>query len=64
MPDSFAHDPEMSLFDTVDEEHERLADEQAEADVKAGRVISNEAMIRWLKSWGTANPLPPPRCGE
>ena len=56
--------PEPGLFDEVDEEHERLADERAEADVKAGRVISHEAMKRWLLSWGTPNELPPPKCGE
>ena len=55
---------EPSIFDEVDEEAERLADERAEADIAAGRVISHEAMMRWIKSWGTPDELPPPKCGE
>ncbi len=55
---------EPSIFDEIDEEAERLADERAEADIKAGRVISHEAMVRWLLTWGTPNKLPPPKCGE
>ncbi|MFO0411802.1 MAG: CopG family transcriptional regulator [bacterium] len=34
------------------------------ADIEAGRVVSHEAVLRWLLSWGTDNPLPPPKCGE
>jgi predicted transcriptional regulator len=55
---------EPSLFDEIDEEAEARADAEAEADVAAGRVISHEAMKRWLLSWGTPNELPPPKCGE
>ena len=62
-PDPFPED-EPSIFDQVDEEAERLADERAEADIAAGRVISHEAMMRWIKSWGTPDELPPPECGE
>ena len=56
--------PEPSIFDVVDETAEAAADARAEADAAAGRVISNEAMVRWFASWGTANPLPRPKCGE
>ncbi len=56
--------PELSIFDEIDEEAEERAIEEAEADIAAGRVISNEAMTRWLLSWGTPNELPPPKCGE
>ena len=35
------------------EEAFRKADE-------VGEWISNESMMKWLKSWGTANELPPP----
>jgi predicted transcriptional regulator len=59
---SSATDPD--LFDDVDETAERLADERAEADIKAGRVISHEAMKRWLLSWGTPDEMAPPECGE
>jgi predicted transcriptional regulator len=62
-PDPFPED-EPSIFDQVDEEAERLADERAEADIAAGRVISHEAMMRWIKSWGTPEELPPPEYGE
>ncbi len=51
---------EADLFDQIDEEHERLADERAEADIAAGRVVSNERVVEWLKSWGTPNKLPTP----
>lgn len=34
------------------------------ADIEAGRVVSNEAVIRWIESWGTENELPRPKCGE
>ena len=53
-------DDEPSIFDDIDEEAERLADERAEADVKAGRVVPHEKVVKWLKSWGTAEKLPPP----
>jgi predicted transcriptional regulator len=56
--------PEPSIFDTTDPEADAAADARAEADIEAGRVISHEAMTRWLQSWGTANELPRPKCGE
>jgi predicted transcriptional regulator len=56
--------PEPSLFDEIDNDAEAAADARAEADIAAGRVISHDAMKRWLLSWGTPNELPPPRCGE
>jgi predicted transcriptional regulator len=61
-PDSF--EEEASIFDQVDEEAETRAIEEAEAAIREGRVISHEAMVRWLKSWGTPDELPPPKCGE
>jgi predicted transcriptional regulator len=41
-------------------EHEReiLRERIAEAD--RGIFISEEAMTRWVESWGTENELPPP----
>ncbi|MEI9965495.1 MAG: antitoxin [Caulobacteraceae bacterium] len=53
-------DDDLDLFDTVDEEAERRADERAEADVAAGRVVPNERVIEWLRSWGTPKRLPTP----
>jgi predicted transcriptional regulator len=55
---------EPTIFDQVDEEAEAAADARAEEDVKAGRVVSHDAVTRWLKSWGSADPLPRPKCGE
>lgn len=37
---------------------------EAEADIAAGRVISHEAVMRWVRSWGTENELPPPKIGD
>ncbi len=51
---------EPSIFDEIDEEAERLADERAEADVKAGRVVPHEKVVEWLKTWGKPDRPPPP----
>ena len=56
--------PDFDLFEEIDEEAEAAADADAEADFDAGRIISHEAMMRWIKSWGTPDELPPPECGE
>lgn len=56
--------PEPSLFDEIDDDAETAADARAEADIAAGRVISHEAMKRWLQSWGTPDEIPAPKCGE
>lgn len=55
---------EPQIFDQVDENAEAVADARAEADVAARRVISHEAVSRWLKSWGGSKPLPRPKSGE
>jgi predicted transcriptional regulator len=53
-----------SLFDEADDAEEAAADARAEADVAAGRLISHEAVSRWLDTWGKSEPLPRPQCGE
>jgi len=53
-----------SVFDPADDAEEDRAMAEAEAALAAGRVISHEAVSRWLQSWGTPNELPPPKCGE
>jgi predicted transcriptional regulator len=53
---------ERSIFD--DPEAEAASERRAEADIREGRVISNEAMIRWFKSWGTGKRLPKPKPGD
>ena len=39
-------------------------EQKAMADIDAGRFITHEAVVRWRKSWGTENELPPPKCGD
>jgi predicted transcriptional regulator len=53
-----------AIFDEIDEASEAEADARAEADVRAGRVISHEAMKTWLLSWGRVDELPPPEVGS
>jgi predicted transcriptional regulator len=55
--------PEPFLFEQIDRDAEDRALEQAVADIAAGRVVSHQAMLRWLRSWGTQDELPPPECG-
>jgi predicted transcriptional regulator len=57
-------DFEPDIFDEEDEAAIAAADAEAEADIAAGRVISNEAVIRWLKSLSTDSPLPRPQPGD
>ena len=53
-----------SVFDVADDEADERATLEGLADLDAGRVISHEAVARWLRSWGTDNELPPPKCGD
>lgn len=46
-------------FEQLDNLKKELDDAEAEAD--KGVFISGEAMSTWMKSWGTANELPPPQ---
>ena len=52
----------------LDEEEyeEQLKYETLESwkDVERGNVVSNEAVMRWIKSWGTDQELDRPKCGE
>mgnify|MGYP005814001127 CR=1 FL=1 len=57
-------DPEEDLFDTPDEAADEAATLRGLADYAAGRVINNEAVMRWVESWSMDNPLPRPKCGE
>jgi len=53
---------ERSIFDDPEAEAESLR--RAEADVREGRLISNEAVMKWLKSLFTDEPLPKPKPGD
>jgi len=41
-------------------EAEANVEARAEADVRAGRLISHDAVRRWLSSWGSDKRLPRP----
>jgi predicted transcriptional regulator len=56
--------PEPSNLDDIDDAAEAAADAEGLADLDAGRVVSGEAVKRWLRSWGTADRLPTPRIGD
>jgi predicted transcriptional regulator len=59
--------PEPSIFDefdTVDPDADERNLAAAEADIAAGRLISHEAVKRWLNSWGKPDELPRPKCGD
>jgi predicted transcriptional regulator len=56
--------PEPAIFDDVDEASDAAAIAEGLADIDAGRVISHDAMKRWLLSWGTPHELPTPKIGD
>lgn len=45
-----------TIFDEIDANVEARA--IAEADVAAGWIVPHEEVVKWLRSWGTANELP------
>ena len=53
-----------ALFDTSNPAAEAEADARADAAVHSGRLISHDAVKRWLVSWGSPEPLPRPRVGD
>jgi predicted transcriptional regulator len=54
---------EPAVFDAGDAADE-AATLQGLADIEAGRVVSHDAVKRWLLSLSTDDPLPRPKCGE
>lgn len=57
-------DDEPGIFDIPDDAADEAATLRGIADFKAGRTVSHDAVMRWVASWGTANPLPRPKWGE
>jgi predicted transcriptional regulator len=49
-----------SIFEGTDAAAESRAIAEAEADLKAGRVVPHEEVVKWLQSWDTDNELPCP----
>jgi predicted transcriptional regulator len=50
-----------NILEEIDDSAEARAIEQAEADVAAGRLVPHDEVVKWLKSWGTADELPCPK---
>ena len=48
------------IFDAIDEEAEKRALAEAEADIAAGRVVLHKEVVAWLQSWGKPDELPCP----
>lgn len=56
---------EPDIFDEIEDDDVITEGElRAEADIAAGRLISHEAVKRWVLSWGTPDELSRPECGE
>ena len=49
-----------NIFTEIDEDAEARAIAEAEADVAAGRVVPQEDVVKWLRSWGKPDELPCP----
>jgi predicted transcriptional regulator len=56
--------PEPAIFEDQDAALESAADAEGLADLAAGRVVKDEAMKAWLRSWGTPDELPPPNTDD
>jgi hypothetical protein len=52
------------IFDAIDEEAEKRALAEAEADIAAGRVVPHNEVVAWLESWGKPDELPYPVARE
>jgi len=57
---SQAMKPEPSIFDETDTEADARRHAEALADIKAGRLISNDEVCAWLESWGAPDEKPAP----
>ena len=55
---------ESGVFDSLDQRAEADADARGIADIKSGRVVSHEAVKKWLTSWGSNYRLPRPKIGD
>ncbi|MFM9978125.1 MAG: hypothetical protein ACKVOP_08800 [Sphingomonadaceae bacterium] len=53
-----------NIFEQIDPKAEMASLERGIADAGAGRVISHEAVKKWLLSWGTGKRLPRPQIGD
>ncbi len=56
--------PQPDLPEDIDEDAEAALDAEGLADLEAGRTVSGEAVVRWIRSWFTDDELPTPRIGN
>jgi predicted transcriptional regulator len=56
------HEPD--LFDKIDAKADAESYARGIADLEAGRTVSHEAVVQWLRSWGSGNRLPKPKIGD
>lgn len=55
---------ERFLRDNSSPEAEEAADARGFADIAAGRVVSNEAVMRWLEALARGEKVPRPQIGD
>ena len=51
---------ERAIFEQADPDAEVAADERAEADIRAGRIVDQREVSTWLAKWGTPDEEPAP----
>jgi predicted transcriptional regulator len=56
--------PDIAVFDPASSKEEAQALDEAESAIAQGRTISNEAIRKWLRSWGKRDEFRSPKCGE
>ena len=56
--------PQFDLPEDIDKDAEAALDAKGLADLEAGSTVSGEAVVRWIRSWGSADPLPSPKIGD
>jgi predicted transcriptional regulator len=54
---------EQALRDYLATQHWQLAAiDEGIAAADAGRVVAHEDVAKWVRSWGSTDELPPPKC--
>ena len=53
-------DADASIFEDQDDEADELAMLEGEADVRAGRTVPHDEVVKWLRTWGSPDEQPPP----
>jgi predicted transcriptional regulator len=61
-PEALLREAAEDLVFDMDERIARIR--EGLADIEAGRTVPHEKVVAWVRSWGTENELPPPKCGD